>query len=233
VRRHCLVLPQESHVSLITFDKELKCDLVTYSYRGEPRCVKRIAHPVTEHFTFKSEFFGESLHILTKQLSILGLTKKYDQFLILNGDLMCTSSAINRLLALADEHSLEWFQPSLTRNSFYSHGFTLQSGIDRHRPYRYESFCEVMCFSCPGIILDLISELPVLSISGWGIDNYLIPYLFLKGYPERRIRAAIIDEVAVTHINPVSSNARVFSSGLTARQEMAEIRRMILSNTVE
>lgn len=233
MRRHCLVLPQESHVSLINFDKELTCDLITYSYRNEPRCAARVAHPVAEHLAFKSEFFGESLNILSKQLSDQDLTRKYDQFLILNGDLMCTSSAINRLLSLADEHALEWFQPSLTRNSFYSHAFTLQDRVVGHKPYRYESFCEVMCFSCPNRIIDLISEIPTLSISGWGIDKYLIPYLLLKGYPGRRIRAAIVDEVAVTHINPVSSNARVFSSGLTAAQEMAEIRRMILSNTLE
>ncbi len=105
---------------------------------------------------------------------------------------------INRLFEISRRFNLILSQPSLTHNSFISHGVTRQNS---HSVLRFTEFVEVMCpifsrealLACVGTFRG--------SWSGWGLDH-IWPRMVGEVYN----RIAIIDEVAVTHTRCVGQS---------------------------
>jgi len=137
-------------------------------------------------------------------------------------DLLIAVSGINRLLELAQEQGFDAFQPATTSDSFNSHRFTI------HRPglsWLDTDWVEIMCPFYRKEIFDAAAEFYPASITSYGLDVYVYPYVQkLLGMD----RTAVIHEVQVKHVRPVTDGDKRFSNGLTSREEGELLRSEIL-----
>ncbi len=120
-RKSLLVLPTETFGSLIYNYCSPNFDILTYSYSEKTSQAKKkfpYNGNCVHHLSFESEFFGESLRYIVKYLSS---DLNYDQYLILNGDIIISFDDIITCFDLAQMHSLDLFLPSLSSDSYYSH----------------------------------------------------------------------------------------------------------------
>ncbi|MBL7759230.1 MAG: hypothetical protein JNK08_00890 [Sediminibacterium sp.] len=137
-------------------------------------------------------------------------------------DLEITVSGINRLLRIAELHNLDAFQPATTPDSFTSHAFTTQLP---DTDLAAADWVEIMCPFYRKNIFDAAAEFFAWNISSYGIDNYAIPfYQKTMGMD----RTAVIHAVSVKHLKPVTTGEKIFSNGLSARQEGERIRTELL-----
>ncbi|WP_227938053.1 DUF707 domain-containing protein [Alkalihalobacillus deserti] len=120
---------------------------------------------------------------------------KYDAIWMPDDDIRTNCSAINKMFHIFMSHNLALAQPALTRDSYYSHGITLEN---YGYTLRYTNWVEVMVPIFSREALQLLWPTFNKSISGWGLDSIWPKIL---GYPKDRI--AVIDKVPVTHTRPV------------------------------
>lgn len=144
---------------------------------------------------------------------------------VIDDDVLVRVSDLNRAISLGSEHGLVTFQPSLARCSHVAHDFTL------HQPgssVRLVNWVEIMM---PLIKADLFikaADFFAASISSWGLDCYALPMLAItEGFGHRH---GIIDASLACHTRPLRSNAKTFSNGLTAQQELQRIKAMCLAH---
>ncbi|MGQ7885101.1 hypothetical protein [Paenibacillus sp. WC2504] len=119
----------------------------------------------------------------------------YDAIWMPDDDISANAYDINRMFKIFMEQGLELAQPSLTLDSYYGHGITLQNS---NYYLRYSQFIEPMV---PLYTRETFQKLlPTFekSESGWGLD-FVWPKVL--GYPHQKL--AIIDEVAVKHTRRV------------------------------
>lgn len=119
----------------------------------------------------------------------------YDAIWMPDDDISANAYDIHRMFEIFMEQGLELAQPSLTRDSYYGHGITLQNS---NYYLRYSQFIEPMV---PLYTRETFKKLlPTFekSESGWGLD-FVWPKVL--GYPHQKL--AIIDEVAVKHTRRV------------------------------
>lgn len=151
----------------------------------------------------------------------------YDYVGLIDDDLTMKVSSINTALALAIANSLDSFAISLSADSFFSHPEMLRRpGVDLHPV----DWVEVMMPFYRIALFQAGERFFRRSISSWGIDQYLMP--FLQKIMEMD-RVAVIDRVEACHRRPITSDCRVYSNGLTARQELRRLRRSCLRDIRE
>ena len=154
-------------------------------------------------------------------LSGVDLTR-YDYVWLPDDDIDTDTATINAIFRLCREHELAVAQPSLSRESYYSHfllnrcpGFRL----------RYTNYVEVMV---PCLRTDLLSRiLPHFEghMSGWGLD-----YLWCRLPESGAGRAAVLDCLEVHHTRPVGQVLKsvIAASGrLTSEEEEQRLRRKV------
>lgn len=217
ISKKILVLPIEKHGCLVHEDCEPDFELITYSYDGSDE--NSFEHYFSKvkplrHLSFKTEFFGESLKHIIKHLKD---NDSFDLVLILNGDVMTSFSEVNRCFFLAQVHGLDAFQPSLSRDSFYSHQHLLnQPGLF----VQEVPFIELMMLGLSVRVVRALHDENEFNISGWGLDDVLLPYLLRKnGW----LKPHVIHASIARHCKPVESSHMIFSSGKSARDEHQEI----------
>src|SRR5277367_5314064 len=122
------------------------------------------------------------------------LLREYDQIALFDDDIDCDSTTINRLFAEGSRYSLELYQPSLTWDSYISHGMVLRNPLTR---LRFVNFVEMMC---PVFSASMLSRaLPLFSVKlETGID-----LLWCRLLDEAHYKFAVIDAVSVRHTRPV------------------------------
>lgn len=134
----------------------------------------------------------DGLHALFSQADILS---RYDYVWLPDDDIVTNSNDIDAIFDEMQNHGLDVAQPSLTRDSYFSH-FAVMScpGFQ----LRYTNFVEIMapCLktSLVQTILEDINDL----MSGFGLD-----YIWCRLSEDPRYKAAIIDRVAIRHARPV------------------------------
>jgi hypothetical protein len=126
-----------------------------------------------------------------------GLLDEFDQFWFPDDDIECNSSNIEAFFNLAEKYELELAQPSLTKNSYFTHAITLNVPFST---VRYTNFVELMVPLLNREMLKKSLPLFELSRSGWGIDN-----IWARMTSDPFSKCAIIDEVSVRHCRPVGS----------------------------
>ncbi|QNI66415.1 hypothetical protein [Synechococcus sp. BMK-MC-1] len=224
--KNLLILPTEAFGTLLFDYCEPNFDILTYSYNDSTHeAAKSFAYKDSTigHLAFKTEFYGESLKCIVADIH----KRPYDQFLVLNGDVMVSWRDLNTCFSMAAMHSLDVFQPSMSRDSFYTYNHLL------NKPgYFLEKvdFTEVMMLGLSKRLLKEFAALDVFSISGWGIDRLLLPKLIADhGFnPPSVIHACI-----AKHCKPVESGKIVFSNSKTAKEEYDDLDKLIKSNTIE
>ncbi|GGH13219.1 hypothetical protein GCM10007036_11640 [Alsobacter metallidurans] len=125
------------------------------------------------------------------------LLEQYTHVMLPDDDLLMTAGDINRMFEVVVENGLTMAQPSLTYESYISWPILL------HVPgfkLRYCNFLESM--ACVIDVRYLKSLLPMFEkhYTGWGTD--MIWTMLMRDPP---FRAAIIDEVQMTHTRPLYS----------------------------
>jgi hypothetical protein len=119
--------------------------------------------------------------------------REYDQYLIIDDDIIISANDIVRLAEIGREYSLDILQPSFSPLGKISHSVTKQiPGYKLH----FTNFVEVTTPLISKKAMDVCMKHYDTRLVGWGIDWLFIWYL---GY--RRFNAyAVVDEISC--INP-------------------------------
>ena len=146
------------------------------------------------------------------------LLGKYRGFMFLDDDLEITWSELSRFLDYCWAHRLQLAQPSLTRDSFYSHDHLVNAAPYGLRPVR---MVEVMCPYFSSDALRIALGTFNLSYSTWGLDE-LWPRL-------PGLHPVVVDEFTVRHTRPVSGSDGAFYRymrriGVSPMQELSKFR---------
>ena len=137
---------------------------------------------------------------LFQTLSALPGLEDHTHIWLPDDDIATSGAAINAMFAEAEAHDLAVCQPSLTRNSYYSHFLFMQNSAFR---LRYTNYVEIMV---PCLRADILAQaLPLFenTMSGYGLD-----YLWCRMTGAGPYKAAILDGIAVHHTRPVGSALR-------------------------
>ena len=126
------------------------------------------------------------------------LLRKYRGFTFLDDDLEITYSHLSRFLEYCSAHGFRLAQPSLSRDSFYSH----QPLVNASRSgWRIVDMVEVMCPYFSSDALKIALNTFDLSYSTWGLD--LI-------WPRLGIPPVVVDQFTIKHTKPGGGSDNAF-----------------------
>ena len=146
----------------------------------------------------------------------------YNYIGLLDDDQAINVSSLNKLLDIATENAFDVFQPAVSADSYYSHAMFVQK--NGHAPESVH-WVEIMSPFLRKEIFELGEQFYRSNISSYGVDRFLFPYLQKK---LNRCHTALIHEVSIRHLKPVTDGNKKFSNGLDARQEGEVLRKKIL-----
>lgn len=125
------------------------------------------------------------------------LLRRYEYVMLPDDDLLMEASDINRLFDIAVEYDLTMAQPAMTIESYMSHAVVLRMPGFR---LRYSTFLESMACCIKSSYLRTLLPMFERHFTGWGTD--MIWAMLMK---DPSYRAAIVDEVPMTHTRPLYS----------------------------
>lgn len=212
---------REAPLACVRQDAVPQFDLLLFDYSGKAAAPAGIAmlSCATE---CKGEIYREVHAWLAAQPP-----DRYSHVGLIDDDIELAWSELNRLIAIAADHALDAFQPSLSADSEHDHPrFVTRPGSQLRRV----DWIEVMMpFYCSEVFL-AGGAFFARSISSYGLDQFVMPTLHkLAG----RERVAVIDAVVMRHGRPITSDGKVFANGLTARQERILQRRLAMGLVAE
>ncbi len=221
-KKHILFCPLEKWHPLHLANEKPRFTFASYSYTSQTDGY--VNFPADLHVDLgETQGLGHSLYLLCRLIA--EHHSGYDFLSLFNGDVLFDFASINRMYRIADALNLNWYQPALSHSSFYSHDFTLtQPGLTLHKV----QFCELMCFTIPMQIVQSIANHNLYSLSGWGMDWHLIPYLLSKANITGDLTPYVIDACQVDHLKELEDGRnKVYSNGLTAYEELKHLERAI------
>lgn len=208
----------------IIFDEEPKFNVSLFEYSGS-------LGPEHKTTLIGNGEWGQTVIIYSESTEGKGDIIKYiaqqeetynsDYVGFFDDDILIRVSHLNRALEIAEAENLCSFQPCLAPCSHYTFGFTLHH---ENSVGRRVGWVESMM---PVIRQELLEKAkPFLdkdiSISFWGIDAYLFPMLaYMHNIGNGH---AVIDVAVAAHIREITSGNSVRRNGLTAREEMANMK---------
>ena len=148
--------------------------------------------------------------------------EQYDYIALVDDDIEATQGDFTRSFAIGRSESLEIWQPSLTGTSYFSHATFLQC---RNLSRRYTNFIEMMCpfFSTR----HLARVLPLFELG----EETGIDLVWTRLIPDPWMKAAILDEVAVTHTRQVGKQKEM--QGFRSDERYDEKMKQFLSRINE
>ncbi len=203
----------------IAFDAIPAFRLILFNYSGngaEPMLPE--GKSIADCISVKTEFKGVLLLEACKYAKALD----YNYIGLLDDDQAIAVSGLNRLLQIAGQQGLDVFQPAVSADSYYSHAMFVQK--KEHSPERVH-WVEIMSPFLRKEIFESGEDFYKCNISSYGIDRYLFPYLQQK---LNHNNTALIHEVSIRHLKPVTDGNKKFSNGLDARQEGEVLRKKII-----
>jgi hypothetical protein len=208
----------------IQFDEEPLFSILMFNYSGNHE-LPELSGNVIYHqmISVRTEFKGEILDVLGRNLSDI----EYEYLGILDDDQEISISGINKMLATARAIDADIFQPSITKDSYYSHKRFLNNGTNRPEAV---DWLEIMSPFLKKQLFEAGLPFYKQNISSYGIDMFLYPYL------QRKLgmnRAFLMHETTLKHNRPVTDGSRRFSNGLDARQEGELLRSQVLKKIQE
>jgi hypothetical protein len=143
---------------------------------------------------------------------------RYDYVWLPDDDLAANSAGVDAVFDAMRRYDLDIAQPSLTRDSYFTHFLFLSCPGFR---LRYVNFIEIMAPCLKANLLAKVLDDFHGSMSGFGMD-----YVWCRLGAEPRDKAAILDEVTVRHTRPVGKALRgaMAARGLDAKAEERVIR---------
>jgi Protein of unknown function (DUF707) len=146
------------------------------------------------------------------------LLDRYTYILIPDDDLLMQTRDINRLFEIAVEYDLSLAQPTLSIESYISYPILLRCPQFK---LRYSNFLESQACCFRSSYLKTLLPMFEKYSTGWGVD--LIWTMLMK---EPAFRAALVDEVPMTHTRPLYSGGLyrdLANKSNDPRRELAEL----------
>jgi len=204
-------------LKFIHFDASANFDILLFDYSGEG---KEIGNSFSKHQLLLSKKTENKGQVYLALYNYLNDNKNlnYSFIGIMDDDLLFNISEFNYMLKVAELHNLHVFQPSIAKDSYFSHRqFVHQSGVFVTKTKWIEMmapFYDIELFNAAAPYFPLVN-------SGQGIDLYLMPCLQLIN---NKNNTAIVHTATIKHCRPIRSHLRLYSNGLTGDQEIELIR---------
>lgn len=204
-------------LSYVLQDTAPDFDLFIFDYSGQDNASKLEALQPAFYLSQQTECKGDILQGVYTYL----LQNKVDDFKyigLLDDDIYISYSDLNKLLFIANMEALDVFQASLSHDSYYHHRQFIQKAGNVMIPIKW---VEIMApFYSKEVFFEAGKEFN-RSISGTGIDVYLIPTVqVLLG----KTKTAVVHAVSMKHCRPIRTDNRIFRNGKDNLTEIAELQ---------
>ena len=137
---------------------------------------------------------------------------------LIDDDILISVSDLNKILFIADIEKLDVFQASLTHDSYFHHrqfihksGYLVQPTI----------WVEIMAPFYSNEVFFTAGKDFNRSISGTGIDVYLIPTIQVL---LNKTKTVVVHSVQMKHCRPIRTDNRIFRNGKDNLTEIAELQ---------
>ena len=206
-----------SPLSYILKDTIPDFDLFIFDYSGQDNASQLEGLQPAYYVSQKTECKGDILLGVYNHLIQHSVTD-FKYIGLLDDDIFISFSDLNKLLFIANMEQLDVFQASLTHDSFYHHRQFIQKAGSVMMP---TNWVEIMApFYSSEVFFEAGKEFN-RSISGTGIDVYLIPTVqVLLG----KTKTAVVHAVSMKHCRPIRTDNRIFRNGKDNLTEIAELQ---------
>jgi hypothetical protein len=201
----------------IHFDIVEKFDWLLYDYSGNVENINHISPIPKFYISKKSECKGDVItniydYLLENQIN------NFPFIGLLDDDLFFSTSDLNKLLFIAEIEKLDVFQASLSHDSYFHHRqFVNKPGYNVQKT----DWVEIMAPFYSNEVFFESGKYFNKSISGTGIDVYLIPVIQKI---INKTNTVVIHSVIMKHCRPIRTDFRIFSNGKDNLQEIEELR---------
>jgi len=206
-----------SPLSYILKDTTPDFDLFIFDYSGQDNASQLEGFQPAYYLSQKTECKGDILLGVYNYLIQHSVTD-FKYIGLLDDDIFISFNDLNKLLFIANMEQLDVFQASLTHDSFYHHRQFIQKAGSVMIP---SNWVEIMApFYSSAVFFEAGKEFQ-RSISGTGIDVYLIPTVqVLIG----KTKTAVVHAVSMKHCRPIRTDNRIFRNGKDNLMEIAELQ---------
>lgn len=211
----------ETPYSHVHFDVNKNFDLLLFNNTGKSGEIEQYNVPYEHYISEKTENKGEIFYHISKYLTNNNL--QYNYVGVIDDDIIFKISDFNYMLHIADIHQLDVFQPSISKDSYFSHRkFVNRSGL----MVSMIDWVEIMAPFYRQNLLLACEPYFSKTISGQGVDCFLMPVLQII---HNQIVTGIIHAIQVKHARPIRSHQRIYGNGLNNEQEIEIIRQASIS----
>ena len=207
-------------------DVERNFDLLIFDHSAKaPKELVAHLNP-TFYVSTRTENKGQVFYEVYKYL-YPNNEERYEYIGVIDDDIYTSYSDLNKLIFIGQINHLDVFQPSITQDSYHDHQrFIHKAGIQIHET----NWVEIMCPFYKEEIFKAISPYCKLTISGQGIDIYLIPCL-------QKIlqlnKTAVVHAIQIKHCRPIQSGNKIYSNGKNNLEEIEIVRQECLKLVAE
>lgn len=211
----------EMPYSHVHFDVNKNFDLLLFNNTGKSGEIEQYNVPYEHYISEKTENKGEIFYHISKYLTNNQL--QYNYVGVIDDDIIFKISDFNYMLHIADIHQLDVFQPSISKDSYFSHRkFVNRSGL----MVSMIDWVEIMAPFYRQNLLIACEPYFSKTISGQGVDCFLMPVLQII---HNQTATGIVHAIQVKHARPIRSHQRIYGNGLNNEQEIEIIRQASIS----
>jgi hypothetical protein len=206
-----------SPLSFILKDTTPDFDLFIFDYSGQDNASQLKGLQPAFYLSQKTECKGDILLGVYNYLIQHSVTD-FKYIGLLDDDIFISYSDLNKLFFIAGMEQLDVFQASLSHDSYYHHRQFIQKAGSVIIPAYW---VEIMApFYSSAVFFEAGKDFN-RSISGTGIDVYLIPTIqVLLG----KTKTAVVHAVSMKHCRPIRTDNRIFRNGKDNLTEIAELQ---------
>jgi hypothetical protein len=204
-------------LNYLQIDAPLEFNLFVFDYSGQDHSSVLSQLSPTFYYSQKTECKGDLIQAVYEYL-INNNHTAFSYIGLLDDDILISVSDLNKILFIADVQKLDVFQASLTHDSYYHHRqFIHKSGylvLPTH-------WVEIMApFYSKDVFFEAGKDFN-RSISGTGIDVYLIPTVQVL---LDKTNTVVVHAVQMKHCRPIRTDNRIFVNGKDNLTEIKEIQ---------
>lgn len=204
-------------LSYVLKDTAPDFDLFIFDYSGNDNAIKLETLQPAFYLSQQTECKGDILEAVYTYLS-QNNKSNFKYIGLLDDDIFISYSDLNKLLFIAEIEDLDVFQPSLSHDSFYHHRQFIQKTGKVIIP---TNWVEVMApFYSKDVFFEAGKDFK-RSISGTGIDVYLIPTIQVL---LNKTKTAVVHAVSMKHCRPIRTDNRIFKNGKNSITEISELQ---------
>ncbi|WP_254967889.1 hypothetical protein [Cyanobium sp. CH-040] len=207
--RHCLVV-----------DHHLPCRMVLFDWSGEGLELGTNPHG-WEVLSVATECKGQLMEEAWRRLAL----PPHGHYIgFVDDDVLLSTSAIARLLAVARIHGLPAAQPAVS----YSSSLSAEYGWLRQRPGLHLHRVPIVEIMAPFLRRDLLDRAMPFAVgirSGYGLDRFALP---LAAADLGIWRFGAVDLTPMSHVRGVGSLDTRFSNGLLSKEEELLVRMRLM-----